>query len=595
MTDDRSKALLFCPVAMKHRGLLIELAFAIVFFLCVFGPSLYSHMSNSADPNQFNDDSRQQIWPFLRYYDSALFQDDYIATYYLDCLPIGYKGLYRSWSTIGDPRVLSKVIPYLLLLVVLVSVGVTSRKLGGRIAGWGAVALCLSSSYFLGRMSGGLPRSFALPLLAVTAMALTLDRPMLIALTACLGAAFYPPVGVVCGLVLAVYLLLLRVGNCRGGEDWSFKKRFAVVLITAGLCVLILLPPMIGSQSYGPQIDENHLADYPEAGPNGRYDPKDGAPYDPFVTESDLVIKQTLISRIGAYGGRPKPWWKISAWVHGENRQITSLEYNLIIMLLCLGGAGTIVLSIQYSAAQRLLLLLLVAVIAHAVSVMVAPKLFVPTRYVDYPVPILVVILIPAGAGALGWLLAKWCKQVWLKSAMVLIVCVVAVVGLGSRGDSRAGLTIRSDQDPHPFEKIYEFLSSLPSDVLIAGWPAGQLVNNVPYVCQRSALVTYETHQAFHKQYVLEMRRRTSALIEAYFATDPAALIYLHEEFGVTHLVIDVRHLKNPEGYFAPFHLHIKQVLQGIENRRFEMEKQKDHALVLMQWPFAVLDLSRIR
>lgn len=588
MTDDRSKVLLFCPVAMKHHGLLIELAFAIVLLLCVFGPSLYSHVSNSADPNQFNDDSRQQIWPFLRYYDSTLFQDDYIATYYLDCLPIGYKGLYRSWSAIGDPRVLSKVIPYLLLLVVLVSVGMTSRKLGGKIAGWGAVALCLSSSYFLGRMSGGLPRSFALPLLAVTAMALTLGRPMLIALTACFGAAFYPPAGIVCGIVLVVYLLLLRAGNRRGAEDWSFKRRFAVILITAGLCVLILLPPMIGSQSYGPQIDASHSADYPEAGPNGRYDAKDGAPYDPFITEADLVIQESLVSRA-------KPWWKISAWVRGENRQITSFEHNLIIMLLCLGGAGTIVLSIRYSAAQRLLLLLLAAIVAHAVSVMVVPKLFIPTRYVDYPVPILVVILIPAGAGALGWLLAKLCKQAWLKSAVVLVVCVVAVVGLGSRGDSRAGLNIRSDQDPYPFQKTYEFLASLPSDVLIAGWPAGQLVNNVPYVCQRSALVTYETHQAFHKQYVLEMRRRMNALIEAYFATDPAALIYLHEEFGVTHLVLDVRHLKNPKGYFAPFHFHIKQIFGGIGNRRFEIAKQKDHALVLMQWPFAVLDLSRIR
>ena len=43
--------------------------------------------------------------------------------------------------------------------------------------------------------------------------------------------------------------------------------------------------------------------------------------------------------------------------------------------------------------------------------------------------------------------------------------------------------------------------------------------DSVPYVSRRRALVTGETYQAFHDRYTLEMRRRTNAVIDAYFAT----------------------------------------------------------------------------
>ena len=60
----------------------------------VFGPALATHITRGFDPHIFNDDARQQIYPFFRYADSSLFPNDYIADYYLDCLPLGFRGLY---------------------------------------------------------------------------------------------------------------------------------------------------------------------------------------------------------------------------------------------------------------------------------------------------------------------------------------------------------------------------------------------------------------------------------------------------------------------------------------------------------------------
>ena len=66
-----------------HRLLLAELLIGVIALAVLFGPSLAEHARNAADPRCFNDDSRQQIWPLLRYHDPSLFQDDYVAQYNL--------------------------------------------------------------------------------------------------------------------------------------------------------------------------------------------------------------------------------------------------------------------------------------------------------------------------------------------------------------------------------------------------------------------------------------------------------------------------------------------------------------------------------
>jgi len=55
---------------------------AALLFLLSSGP----HLIRSFDPLRFADDARQQVWPFLQFHDSELFQDDLVADYYLKCL-----------------------------------------------------------------------------------------------------------------------------------------------------------------------------------------------------------------------------------------------------------------------------------------------------------------------------------------------------------------------------------------------------------------------------------------------------------------------------------------------------------------------------
>ena len=567
------------PDVRKRRRQLALLAITLISLAALFGPAVIEHAGHAADPLWFNDDARQQIWPFLRYHDPSLFQEDYVAQYYLDCLPIGYKLTYRTWSLLADPRVLSKALPYLLLSLGLVAVGLTARRLGGAVAAWGAVALCLSSTYFMYRMAGGLPRAFAFPLLAGAAMALVLGRPLLLAVLACLGAAFYPVAGLICGLSLSAWLLLVPREDRGRARDWTARRRWAVVGATALVSGLLVLPGLQASGAYGPLIRPQNVSAYPEAGPGGRYDRADHPPYRGFTEESRNFIGQTLV-------GLGKPWPGITSWMRRSAPRVDLLCVAVVIV----GMAGSMVLAVRDPAARRLLVLLLAALLGHTAAVTLAPSLYVPTRYAEYAVPLLTAILIPVGACALGRLLAGRIEVAWLGPATGLAVVVLCLLGLGSRGDDEAGLNTQID----PQSKIHPFLASLPPDALIAGWPYG-LIDDVPYVCGRSVLLSFETHQAFHVQYLDEMRRRMADLVEAYYALDPEPLIRLRDRHHATHLVLDLRHYARPPRYFKPYRSHVLDAFTRTRGRQPEPLAQSEWAAVHVDEPFVVLDLDRIR
>ena len=565
-----------------HRRVLVQLAIAIISLAVLFGPSLVEHATNAASPRWLNDDSRMQIWPFFRYHDPTLFEEDFAADYLLSCMPAGYKLLYRCWSAVADPRTLSKILPYLLLPVLLLATGFGARRLGGAMAAWGAVALCLSSSYFLSRMSGGLPRSFGFPLIATAAAALVLGRPVLLAVCTVLGAALYPAAGLVSGIALAGYLFILPAADRGRACRWPLLRRAAVVGITAVMSVAILWPGIRALEPFGPWIRPHEVAQYPEAGPGGRFEARDIPPHASFGSEAGSIISLTLI-------GRGRPWPGITGWMRGDDEADGAGIRALLFAVVSLGAAGSILLALRDSATRRLVLLLIGALLAHAAAVAVAPSLYIPARYAEYPVAVLTVILVPVGACSLGGLLAGRLKRPWLQPAAGLALTVATLLGLGSRGDAETGLNIRIDSN----DEIFTFLETLPPDALIAGWPDG-LIDNVPYLCRRRVLISLELHFAFHRRYLLEMRRRMSALVDAYYATDPAPLIRLREELGVTHLVLDARDYARPPVYFKPYNTSILRAFEHLAQGTLEARTQMDRAVIFAVDPVVVVDLSRI-
>src|SRR5688572_1202312 len=102
--------------APLRRSWWVAYALVVVSLGVLYGPSLLANMTLATDPRYFHEDAPQHLVPFLRYGDAPAFRDDYASTYYLACLPVGYRRVFSSGAVLWDPIALSKALPYVGLL-----------------------------------------------------------------------------------------------------------------------------------------------------------------------------------------------------------------------------------------------------------------------------------------------------------------------------------------------------------------------------------------------------------------------------------------------------------------------------------------------
>jgi hypothetical protein len=144
--------------------------------------------------------------------------------------------------------------------------------------------------------------------------------------------------------------------------------------------------------------------------------------------------------------------------------------------------------------------------------------------------------------------------------------------------------------------QLFQFLRTLPETSLLAGWPGSyQPIDSAPYIARRQAFITFETHQAFHREYALTMRQRMRALIDAMLSTDTAPLLRLRDDWGVTHLIIDRRHFEaRPPSYFKPFDRSIQEAVGRGQALGFELPRQWERAAVFSWEHVVIVALDRL-
>jgi hypothetical protein len=565
------------PRSRRSRWVLWVIA--LLSLSAIYGGTLWDHMQRAADPLIFNDDARQQIPPFFRYAESQIGSRDYLGDYYLACFPLGYRLVYATAAGFWDPVSRSKVVPYLLLAGTLAGLALAASHFGGIPGAWAAMAICLGSALFLDRMTGGLPRAFALPLLAGGLAVLSRGRVRIVAGFVCLAAALYPVAAVCLGIALSLVLLVLPARDRGQAVDWPFGRRLRLLVVTALIAGSLILPVALSSMYYGPLITPADAEMYPEAGPGGRYPAKILPPY-PGFAESALGVFDSVVL------GSGRPWLRwANDWV-GENVG----RGKLIFVLLAVVCIGWIRLAASDAGARRVLTLAVAAMTGYWIARAFVPYLYVPHRYVLYPVAVITTVAVPASfAGFVRWR-EKPRASGWAGAAAVGAGCLILLLLTGGRGSPSAGFRVHIDDS----SQIYSKLATLPRDSLIASWPRG-LADNIPYVSRRPVLVSFESHQAFHARYVEELRRRMHALIAAYFATSPEPLIRLREEHGVTHLVVDLEALRGGKlRYFKPFKGEISRASSEAQGKMLEIERQMGVATIFREGSVVVLDLDRL-
>jgi hypothetical protein len=559
-------------MAMARWDIVVPLAL-VLFVAFAQLDSRVGHVRYAATRLMFNDDARQWIFPLFRYTGEGALRGDVIGDYYLSVMPVGYWLLYRGLAPLVDPATLSKILPYPLLLVALLGVVMAARHLGGAPVVLMALALALQAPEPFARMTGGLPRSFAFPLLSLGLWALVAGRARMLAALVVVAQAFYPVAAVILGLSLATLLFLVPRADRGDASGWSRRQRIMALALVAMLATAVFIPVSLATAPWGRMLGPADAAGYPEIGPGGRFGPEDRAPFRALPTQARLTLATTL-------SGAGPPLLPTVAPAGRVDLVVTTLAVLLAL--------GAISLAVRSQGARRSLALALGSSVGYLAARAMAPHLSTPQRYVAYSLPLLVMVGLPAGAAALARLAFR--RQPRRGAAVGAVAAVgIVLLLLGRRGDPASGYTVAIAADT----RLYDFLRTLPREALIAGWPDGA-INNVAYVSRRRAFVTLETHQPIHQAFALEMRRRMRILIPALLGDDATALRQLRGTFGVTHLIVDVRHFSRPPQYFAPFDADVTRTWLRGHQRGFAAEAILDRAAVFREGPIAVLELSRL-
>jgi len=564
-----------------HR--LFPMGVEVVGWICVvmalwmiYSDFLSEHLENSLNPLLLNDDVRQQIPPFYRFFGgNTAFDHDYIYTYYYNALPIGYRALFTFAALLGeDPQRMSGWLPLVLHLGTAGCLMAAANHFGGKPAAFAAGCVWLGGGAFH-QIVGGLPRSFAFPVVSLCMLGLTLGRPMIVAVAAVAGAGFYPMAGVLSGLCLAGWFVL--PARLRGAaSDWSPRRRLQFLVIAGVVSVLTLLPAMLGTSDYGGLVRGFDSIIFPEAGPGGRLNPYDHPPFRTFLGEMTVWVRRYLLilpietalfeelhTRLGREKGEP-----MSAAIGA---------------LTGLAIAGWVVMLKHRPAAVRLTLLLVASYVAFVLAQPLLPKLYLPPRYPKFGLPLLAILI--ACVGGVGLIELRRHTQA-ARTVAATSVATFAVVLLGAAGNPLLGLKV----DLTMQVPMLDFVSKLPEDVVIAGMPRSS-IEDIPYYSRRAVLLTRETHQPFHRDFIIETRERMYALIDAYFATDEARIRELAERYGVTHMLIHRGHfVGRPPNYHAPFRGHILRARRGNKGR-FILPKWARSKAIFTNGPEVLIEL----
>ena len=548
---------------------------------------LFAHWEGFANPYAINDDVRQQVYWMQRFADQDLYPktllNDYAEAYVTMGVNLCYE--FASWAgtklgaagasdvpgaasgfgaqpgspsgslssvspgssaypsagqTINffNPVQFTKILSGLLFLCQCLAMFALGRTLGGRPQAWTMAATAWLMPFFLENISGGLARAFASPLLALAVLALLRRVPgsaSTLALGGCIPYIYLP-------CAPAIFLSAIQRFRVGSGGAATFKLivTLLVLLLATGAAYLNGVKPQ--DQGFGPLISLAEAAGRPEFGPDGRLDlvplpnPFLDVAYYPFeriglFKEFGLlpgIMSLIALAPLLYFGARAVNWRVLAARLRP---------------LALLGGSF-----LAFYIAARFL----------------AFTLFVPDRYMQYPVNLLYAVLLSAClAGAFTR----------LKPGKYAAVCLIlAATALGALRLKNVALYDYSGEAP-----LYAAVeAATPKHALLAGHP--DLMDNVMTFSRRNALATFELAHPWSRGFWTRLKPRLDGFFGAYYASDTDTVVRFARDFGVDFLVVDEAHFSKEYLAAKPFFEPFGASIRGATRNRSD---------------FAVLDASR--
>ncbi len=502
---------------------------------------LYSQSAIFSNPYLVNGDTAQHVAWMQQFRNPRLFQHDLLTTYARTIQPWGLVSFYRLGALVLDPVQVSRFLSLLLFAASALLVYRWVLWLGGRFAGFLAVSLFLASPCFLRPMVGGFARSFLYPLLILFLYLLATNRYRAASVTMVAQALVYP-VGFF--LSLFVYLLsFLQWRDRRPGLDTNRATwRWFIAAVALGASVLALKQAVSYDPAIGRMLTRREMVGKPEFYPQGRFRI--------LPVYSMPRALQIIVNRRVVWLANPAK----RVLGRGVSPRIASA---LVLVFLALALSR---LSARRGAAAHVAGLLIAGALMYALADVFLFRLYHPRRYLEFAVPIAVLVV---SALAAAWLMS------FVRRRGVRTVCQVALLMLPLANlPMQKGNGLR-DYSAH--RELYRFLQGLPENTLIAAPP--ELADGIPLFAQRTVFLNYELSHMIFEPYGDTIASRTREFFDAYYAEGPGAIRQFCRRHGIDYLVVDLRgfaeDFRRRDGsriYFEPFGTYVKGLFAARRN-----------------------------
>lgn len=530
--------------------------------------------------NNINEYINTVFNPYSYYYDETMFlpifdkyrQDAIPSTYIKDftfnvMMATGFKTMLAFIYSHSDPHLLLACVKIFNVLAFTLIIGLIAWEIGGAFICFATISMLLSTSqFFFYCMNGITPRTFAYTFLALSILLMIRKNICSMALLVVVAALLYPQSAFILGTLMAIWLLLVPNNNVIAVNNWNIYKKFVLLAIAGILTFAAALPQMIASSEYGRRLITADIPMYPEIGFEGLFASLDSLPYAFLWRDTGFLMGNILATKL---------------------QHPISFIAGYFFIFFVIGNSFKAVYK-QNPKITAVIVLMVTGVLTHTIAYLFSPYFYIAARYLQFTFPLFIILITPI---ATEKLIGKYIKNRKYLCGIITAI-IFAIYSIGGSNALTAQLQIEKESR----FKIYNFLESTPKDSVIAGWPIG-ITNNIPLFAHRNVLLSGATHFVFNKDYVDEMRVRTYAIINAYFATSTEPLIHLRESLGVTYFIVERDYFtcgKKME-YAQPFNTEIEKKLETMKIQdSILLSNSLDNSVIYEDLYVRILDLSKI-
>ena len=527
-----------------------------VIIILAIGIGVMSQLPSFLNRYIINDDVRQHVYWMQQFRDSGLFKNDLLTVYAKNYQPWGFIALYYVFSFMIDPMIISKIIPIVLFVVSSLYLFKLVREMTNNYTGFLAASIFMAAPIYLHRMVGGPPRAFGYPLLIIFLYYLIKKEYLKSSLVLILQCLFYPIVFLLSMLTYLFTFIKMQHKKIFFDKPVTKRKYFIIAII---ICSFILCGKYVISYNppIGKVVTKEQMVGNPEYYSKGRF----GLLPTPPVLQS---IKQYLKKGMVFSQIFDKPAKMVAINLGGLNSKIIFL-----IMLLFLAIE---IVRKKLLLPIEMILLFLSAILMHIISVFFLFRLAFPSRYLQYPLPLISLIICTI---AIGQLVIK-IKSARIKRTFQILILILVFLNI----DHQYSVSLINMSDK---KDLYNYLNSLPKETMIVAHP--RLADGIPTFAQRKVFIKYELSHPIFDNYWKTIKKRTVDFFDAYYSENSLFIYAFCKQNGIDYFVVDKKHftekyLKHGRIYFEPFNTYVKNITEKRKNFALDNIPEEDKLFV---------------